>query len=786
MSTTDPPPTGLPVAADGPVDLLVVGGGPAGTAAAFRARELGLSVLVVDFDDLMKRIRDYSKDKLILPSFGGGDRVAFPKGGDAIAALRFDPIDKDDMCRRWKALYADHGVSYAVGVELLGIDGEATDARNEAGFSVRLFDHREHAETGVQARAVALALGRGVPRRFDIPGNTEGIALRLENAGEYVGRPACVVGGGTSAAEAVIAISNAKAAADDPTAVYWSYRGDRMPRVSQALADVFFAAYVGNGNIRYFPRSEPAAVVTGDDHQEYLSLRVDRRELVGRPNETTHLEFPKQCCIACIGEDLPEALLGSLGISRVEGGPKGRRRMVASPILESCRRNVFVLGDLLSQAYFECDDFAADPAGFREVRHRGNIKTALRDGVLVAEAVAQRLQGVDQPRVTVEDAEQIAAEDGLAVATAETIHGAEEEPAATAGATSDRGEGQGATGATVLRVTPGGETEELRTFRPGTTVRIGSDSSADLGFDDGLVAEHHADLEIEPDGTVVLRDAGSASGTYLRLRPGLRTVLEEGDLLQVGRQFLQLGAQQQLVHYDARGQVVGRYPIDDHWSVLGRDAPDVVLDAGDRSLSRRHLALAVVEGEVEVKDLRSANGTFLRLRRGARLEHGSRFRIGQQQLALQIGEALVDLALHQPARPGTLSGVRPAAAAPRAAATAPASSLSTPQPTAPEASPAAGDGPSVTFRPDGRTLPIAEGQSICDLAEQHGIRLKAECHAGICGSDPIRILEGAEHLVALGDQEAETLEDVCELEPGPCRLACMARVTGPVVVEVVE
>ena len=40
------------------LDLLIVGGGPSGTAAAFRAKELGLAALVIDYDDLMKRIRD--------------------------------------------------------------------------------------------------------------------------------------------------------------------------------------------------------------------------------------------------------------------------------------------------------------------------------------------------------------------------------------------------------------------------------------------------------------------------------------------------------------------------------------------------------------------------------------------------------------------------------------------------------------------------------------------------------------------------------------------------------
>jgi len=92
------------------LDLLIVGGGPGGTAAAFRARELGLAALVIDHDDLMKRIRDYSKEKLILPGFGGGDRMKFPCGGELIDCLRFAAIDKDEMCVRWKELVVGLGL----------------------------------------------------------------------------------------------------------------------------------------------------------------------------------------------------------------------------------------------------------------------------------------------------------------------------------------------------------------------------------------------------------------------------------------------------------------------------------------------------------------------------------------------------------------------------------------------------------------------------------------------------------------------------------------------------
>ena len=370
------------------LDLLVVGGGPAGTAAAFRAKELGLAALVIDYDDVMKRIRDYAKDKLILPGFGGGDRVPFPEGGDLIKRLPFEDIDKDDLCARWRGHYCTGGVPAKIGVELTGLERQAAGT-----WAARAWNHRRRAEEAYQARHVVIAIGRGVPRRFDIPGDTDGIAYRLDDATRHVGHAACVIGGGTSAAEAVIALSNAKADRQDETPVYWFYRGSRMPKVSKALSDVFFEAYVGNGNVRYYPYSEPVAVVAGPDREHRLSVRIDRKDVPGRPSETIHLEFPKPHCIACIGEDVPEAFLGELGLEMVSQGSSRKKFMVVSELLETRQPNVYVIGDLLSQAYLRTQDFDADPATFELVKHRGNIKSALHDGVFVAEVVRRRLDG---------------------------------------------------------------------------------------------------------------------------------------------------------------------------------------------------------------------------------------------------------------------------------------------------------------------------------------------------------------------------------------------------------
>ena len=734
------------------LDVLIVGGGPGGTAAAFRAKELGLKALVVEYDDLMKRIRDYSKDKLILPGFGGGDKMKFPAAGSMVSSLCFDPIDKDEMCGEWKGLYHRFDIAKRVGVELTGLE-----RRPDGIYEAQAWDHTERKDAAFLARHVVLAIGRGVPRRFDIPGNTDGIAFRLKDPRQYVGRPACVIGGGTSAAEAVIALSCAKAEAGDPAAVYWSYRGDKMPRVSKALAEVFFGAYVGNGNVRYYPNSEPAAVVTGGDRKEYLAVRVDRRRMEGRPSETSHLEFPKESCIACIGEEIPEALLAGMGIRMAVGGPRRRKRIVVNRFLESEQPNVYLIGDILSQAHFETEDFGADPDGFREVKHRGNIKSALRDGVLVAQVIQQRLEGRRDIDLEVPDAEHTETEargrEVVAVTRPVDASGPPLESVAP-----DRLAGDAI--AFLIRVLPGGIQGEEYPVTPNAVTTLGR-SDCDITFDnDTLLSDRHASISHSDDGCF-LRDDSSSTGVFLQVPATRKISVGDGDLLRLGRQFLRFsvfGDDYAFTHFDAQGREVGRYPLSSKSVILGRQAPDVTLDAGDTTLSRRHLAVSVSDGRILIKDLKSANGSYLKVRTATPLEHGDQFRVGQQLFTLSLHDDAVLDTGYIPTIPD---------------------STESPPPPEPAAVPAGADGPSVTFEGLGKTVPVAPGQTLCEAAEAHGVSITAECHSGICGSDPIRILSGHENIDGgPSDGEAETLEDLCGLEPGPCRLACMVKLKG--------
>ncbi len=84
---------------------------------------------------MLKRIRDYAKDKLILPSFGGGDQMGFVQGGDLVSRLHFDPIDKDEMCRTWKDFYQEFQIQTRIGVELTGLEHDARGVGEHLGPS---------------------------------------------------------------------------------------------------------------------------------------------------------------------------------------------------------------------------------------------------------------------------------------------------------------------------------------------------------------------------------------------------------------------------------------------------------------------------------------------------------------------------------------------------------------------------------------------------------------------------------------------------------------------------
>jgi NADPH-dependent 2,4-dienoyl-CoA reductase/sulfur reductase-like enzyme/ferredoxin len=81
----------------------------------------------------------------------------------------------------------------------------------------------------------------------------------------------------------------------------------------------------------------------------------------------------------------------------------------------------------------------------------------------------------------------------------------------------------------------------------------------------------------------------------------------------------------------------------------------------------------------------------------------------------------------------------------------------------------------------GQTLHADAGTPLLDALEAARLPINPGCRMGMCGADPVAILEGHENLEPMGEAERETL---ARLGLQGVRLACMCRLHGPVSVSV--
>jgi len=85
----------------------------------------------------------------------------------------------------------------------------------------------------------------------------------------------------------------------------------------------------------------------------------------------------------------------------------------------------------------------------------------------------------------------------------------------------------------------------------------------------------------------------------------------------------------------------------------------------------------------------------------------------------------------------------------------------------------------VVFKP-GPTVLARLGDSLLRVAQANRVPLESGCRMGLCGADPVRIVEGEENLSPPTAGERATLNRLGL--PADCRMACTARVRGAVAV----
>lgn len=255
-------------------DVLIVGAGPAGLAAALAAKKSGLRYTLLEQGDIGGTILQYPRRKIVLTS-----PVELPIWG----RLKFTETTKETLLDIWQQIIAKCMLKIQTNERVLEI--HQTDGAFEVTTTVG-----KHV-----ARKVVLALGRrGTPRKLGVPGEgLSKVTYRLIEAESYQNCDIMVVGGGDSAVEAAVALAGQKG-----NRVTLSYRKEEFTRIKER----------NEKNLKELRQQEKLKVLLASEVQEI------RPEAVSLQYKDKLMEIPNQYVFIFAGGELPYDFLKKTGI----------------------------------------------------------------------------------------------------------------------------------------------------------------------------------------------------------------------------------------------------------------------------------------------------------------------------------------------------------------------------------------------------------------------------------------------------------------------------------------
>jgi thioredoxin reductase/ferredoxin len=262
------------------VDVAIVGSGPGGLSAALTCIQKGLSYVVLEKEQMIaSTISRYPKGKLVM---------AEPYDTLNLSLLPVFDAGKEQLIPIWSE------VIERVGMKIQQGESVETVTRGPDGT----FEVRSTVATYRAQRAILSIGTRGKPRTLQVPGeNMPKIFSLLEDPDEWRGRSVLVVGGGDSACEAALALSDAGAK------VMISYRGKGFNRAAPKNKQTI-ESYAAQGQIK----AKLGSQVLGFEADSVTLALADGSQK----------RYPNDGAFVLIGADPPIAWLEKMGVRFVE------------------------------------------------------------------------------------------------------------------------------------------------------------------------------------------------------------------------------------------------------------------------------------------------------------------------------------------------------------------------------------------------------------------------------------------------------------------------------------
>ncbi len=258
-------------------DVLIIGAGPAGISSSLAAIEHKLKYVTLEQETFGGTVAHFPRNKIVmtqpavLPMFG---------------KTKFTETTKEKLLEFWEDVAKRTNVEIKYNENVLNVERE-NDYFKVTSQNGKLNTYK--------SQTVLLAIGRrGTPRKLGVTGEDKPkVVYRLADPDQYKSQHVLVVGGGDSALEAAVTLSEAEG-----TSVSLSYRSEAFGRAKKKNRDKVQKAQV-EGQLKVYMKSNVKEIRDDD-----LLLDHDGQEI----------ELKNDAVIVCAGGILPTAFLKKIGI----------------------------------------------------------------------------------------------------------------------------------------------------------------------------------------------------------------------------------------------------------------------------------------------------------------------------------------------------------------------------------------------------------------------------------------------------------------------------------------